>query len=379
MGGLAHFFEHMMFRGTKSVPGDQYSQTLARNGGEDNAFTTHDYTCFYEQIAKDRLHIAMSLEADRMANLDLSDSNVNTEREIVLEERRMRVDNNPQALVEEQMDAALYLSHPYGRPVIGWPDEVRRIGKREALEFYDHHYAPNNATLVIAGDVTSDEVRAEAEDTYGKVPARAVMPRWEFAQPTRLAETRMVVPRSDAKVPIVMRVYRTVGYAEAAPGQAEALDVLAQLMGGDETSALYRSLVVERRLATEASASYDGMTRDAGSFSVYAVPKPGVTMEALEHAMDQVIAQASAGAPKSDELARAKTQLVSSAIYRRDSQYSLATAYGQAVSIGLTVDDVDAWPGRIRAVPALAVQKAAQTDLQRREAVTAYLVPQAAK
>src|ERR1700744_4570001 len=206
LGGLAHFFEHMMFRGTKTVKGDQFAQTVARNGGETNAFTTHDFTAFYEQIAKDRLPTVMALEADRMANLDLSDSNVTTERNVVLEERRMRIDNNPQALMLEQMEAALHLSHPYGRPVIGWPDEIHHIGRKEAQDFYNHHYAPNNAILVVAGDVTKEEVRAAAENAYAKVPARPLVPRPEFAQPERLGETRLNVFRPDVKVPLFMRL-----------------------------------------------------------------------------------------------------------------------------------------------------------------------------
>ncbi len=172
LGGMAHFFEHMMFRGTPTVPGDQFAQTVARNGGQNNAFTTHDYTAFYEQIAKDRLKLVMQLDADRMANLDLSDSNVHTERDVVLEERRMRVDNDPQSLMREQMEAALCLSHPYGRPVIGWSEEVHHIGRVEAQDFYQHHYAPNNVILVVAGDVTPQDVKAAAEAEYGKVPAR---------------------------------------------------------------------------------------------------------------------------------------------------------------------------------------------------------------
>src|SRR5579862_9302716 len=199
LSGLAHFFEHMMFRGTKKTPGDQFSQILARNGGEDNAFTTHDYTAFYEQIAKDKLPMAMALEADRMANLDLSDSNVSTERDVVLEERRMRIDNDPQALLGEQIDAALFLSHPYGRPVIGWPEEVRRIGRVEAQAFYTRHYEPNNAILVVAGDITPEEVRADAEATYAKLSARSRAPRFEFAQPQRLGETRMMILNAEAK------------------------------------------------------------------------------------------------------------------------------------------------------------------------------------
>lgn len=187
LSGLAHFFEHMMFRGTASVPGNQFALSVARNGGEDNAFTTHDYTAFYEQIAKNRLRFVMGLDADRMVNLDLSDSSVRTERDVVLEERRMRIDNDPQALLREQMEAALDLSHPYGRPVIGWPEEIRRIGRIEAQTYYSAHYAPNNAILVVAGDVAPDEVRLDAEATYGKLPARELTPRADYAQPPNSA------------------------------------------------------------------------------------------------------------------------------------------------------------------------------------------------
>ena len=373
--GLAHFFEHMMFRGTKSVPGDQYARTLTRNGGENNAFTTQDYTAFYEQIARDRLKLAMDLEADRMANLDLSEPNVNTERDVVLEERRMRVDDNPQALADEQVDAALFLSHPYGRPVIGWPGEVRRIGRAEAQDFYNHHYAPNNAILVVAGDVSVDDVRATAAAAFGRVPARPLVPRVECAQPARLAETRLAVSDPNAKVPYFSRVYRVKGYAEAAPGQAEALDVLAGLLGEDSNSALYRKLVVEKKLATEVGASYDGNSRDNGKFTIYAIPAPGVSLEIVERAVDGVIAGFLSNPPGPADLARVKTQLVASAIYQRDSQYSLASAYGQALAIGLTVADVQSWPQRIAGVTAPDVHSAAESSLLRREAVTLFLKP----
>jgi len=375
LGGLAHFFEHMMFRGTASAPGDQFSQTVARNGGEDNAFTTHDYTAFYEQIARDRLRLVMSLDADRMVNLDLSDKNVNTERDVVLEERRMRVDNDPQALLREQMDAALHLSHPYGRPVIGWPYEVRHIGRIEAQEYYVRHYAPNNAILVVAGDVTPEEVRTSAEATYGKLPARLLAERADFAQPPRLGETRLTIARPDIKSPLFLRLYRVASYTEAKPGEAEALETLAQLIGGDPTSTLYRELVVKRKLASDAGASYDGYTRDAAEFSVYAVPRPGVRMDVLEQAVDAVLKSYAIAAPRNVDLERAKTQLVADATYQRDSQYSLATAYGQALAIGLTVDDVEEWPDRIRAVAADTVKQVAADDIVKREAVTGYLIP----
>jgi zinc protease len=378
VSGLAHFFEHMMFRGTKAVPGDLYAQTIAKNGGEENAFTTHDYTAFYEQIASDRLKLAMDLEADRLANLDLSDNNVTTERDVVLEERRMRVENNPQALTSEQVEAALHLSHPYGRPVLGWPEEVRHIDKVSAQDFYKHHYAPNNAILIIAGDVTPEQVRVLAQSEYGKVAARPLQPRAEFAEPPRLAETRMTVVRPDVQVPVFMRSYRVPSYAQAAPGQAESFEALAQIMGGDQTAQLYRTLVEEKKLATDAGCSYDGYARDAGEFSVYAVPRPGVSLETLEKAVDQVIQGFAAAEARPGDLARAKTQLVASVTYRRDSQFSMASAYGQALMIGLTVDDVNQWPDRIHAVNAANVQKAAQR-LIRRNAVSAYLEPGMAK
>ena len=378
VSGLAHFFEHMMFRGTKLVPGDQYAQIIAKNGGEDNAFTTHDYTAFYEQIAVDRLKLAMDMEADRMANLDLSDNSVSTERDVVLEERRMRVDNNPQSQLGEQMAAALHMSHPYGRPVIGWADEIRRIDRVSAQDFYDHHYAPNNAILVLAGDVTPEQIRTMAQAEYGKVPARELQPRAEFSEPPRMAETRMTVQRPDAPVPIFSRSYRVASYAQAAPGQAESLEALAQVMGGDQTAAMYRILVEQKKLASDAGCSYDGYARDAAEFSVYAVPRPGVSLETLEKAVDEVLKGFATTPPAATDLTRAKTQLVASVTYRRDSQYAMATAYGTALMIGLTVDDVNAWPARIRAVDGAAVQKAAQA-LDRRNAVTAYLLPGAAK
>jgi len=373
--GLAHFFEHMMFRGTPSVPGDQFARTVARNGGEDNAFTTGDYTSFYEQIAKDRLRLVMGLDADRMINLDLSDANVRTERDVVLEERRMRIENDPQALLREQMDAALHLSHPYGRPVIGWPEEVHKIGRIEAQTYYTRHYAPNNAILVVAGDVVPDQVRLNAEATYGKVGARQLVPRTDYAQPPRLGETRLTFYREDVKLPQFMRLYRVPSYTEAKPGEAEALDVLAQLLGGDATSALYRQLVVARRLASDAGASYSGYTRDAGEFEVYAVPRPGVRMEAIEQVIDSLLKDYAIGAAKPGDIERAKTQLIAGAVYQRDNQLDLASAYGQALAIGLTVDDVREWPNRIRAVTGDQIRDAAARDVIKRESVTGFLLP----
>ncbi len=372
--GLAHFFEHMMFRGTKAEPGDAFSRDLARNGGDDNAFTTEDYTAFYEQLARDRMKLAMSLEADRMAHLDLSDASVRTERDVVLEERRMRIDNSPQALANEQVEAALYLSHPYGRPVIGWPEEVRRLDRAQAQAFYDSHYAPNNAILVVVGDVTADAVKEAAAATLGQVPPRPLAPRVVYAEPERLGPTRLSIARGDVSVPSFSRSYRVPSYAQDKPGQAEALEVLASLLGGDETGLLYKKLVVEQKLATDAGASYDGDARNSGEFSVFAVPRPGVTLAAVEHAVDAVLAECAAKPPAAADLDHTKTQLVAGEVYRRDNQLSLATEYGQALAVGLTIGDVQSWPERIKAVSAEAVRRAAALDL--RQSVTLYLTPE---
>ena len=231
---------------------------------------------------------------------------------------------------------------------------------------------------MVAGDVTPDEVRKLATEHYGKLPRRELEPRSEPAEPPRLAETRMTVRRADARVPVFSRFYRVASYAQGRPGTAEGLEMYAHLLGGDATSQLYRVLVEQKKLASEAGASYDGYNRDAGTFAVYAVPRPGVTLEALEKAVDQVMADTLRAAPQAADMARARTKLVASTIYRRDSQFALANAYGQALTIGLTVNDVDAWPARMRAVTGEQVRKAA-AGLSRRNAVTGYLLPSGGK
>lgn len=369
LSGLADFFQQTALHAGIAVSG--------QNGARSCAFTTHDYTAFCQEVAKDRLRTAMSVDADRLANLALTDRNVRDGVDAVLADRHAIVDGDPQALLREQMEAALFLSHPYGRPVTGWPEEVRHIGRIEAQAFYDRHYLPNNAYLVVAGDVTPDEVRADAEATYGKLTAHELHPRAEFAQPPRLGETRLAVSRDDVRVPLLLRLYRVASYTEARPGEAEALQVLAQLLGGDPTSALYRELVIRRKLATETHVFYDGYARDDGEFGIYARVKPGVRMDLLEQAIDGIVNAATQTVPRTADLERAKTQLVADAVYLRDDQIRLACAYGQSLAIGLTAQDVEDWPNRIRAVSADQVKKVAASDVILREAVTGYLLPAA--
>jgi zinc protease len=375
LSGAAHFFEHLMFRGTKAVPNGELSKIIARNGGQDNAQTSHDYTVFFQRIAKDRLPIVMGLEADRMVNLDLSEPNVLTEREVVLEERHLRVDSEPQALAEEQMEAALHLSHPYGRPVIGWEAEIRRIGRPEANDFYQHHYAPNNAIIMVVGDVKPDEVKKLAEEKYAAVPARQLAPRVDEPLPPRVAETRISFALPGTKLPQLLRMYRVPSYVKAPRGTAEAMEVMSAILGGGSTSRLYKTLVMDKKLAVEAGASYDGHNRGPGELTVFAVPRDGVSFDTLEAAMDQIIAGIMRAAPEEGEFNRAKTRLVAEYTYQHDNQYLLAQDYGVALSIGLSVADVEDWPNRIRAVQAADVRKVAQTYLLKEESVTGRLSP----
>jgi zinc protease len=376
ISGAAHLFEHLMFKGTKTVPNGELSRIVARNGGQDNAFTTNDFTAYFERIAKDRLGIMMGLDADRMVNLDLSEENVTTERSVVLEERRLRVESNPDALAQEQMEAALHYSHPYGRPVIGWLAEISTMTRAQAIDFYEHHYAPNNATLIVAGDVTPAEVKKLAEENYGKVPAKMLAPRPNIPPPPRLAESRMDFAIPGTNLAQLMRFYRVASYGKREKGTAESLDVLSAVLGGGETSRLYRTLVVEKKLAVDTGAFYDGHKRGPGELGVYAVPAEGVSFDTLEKAMDEVIASMEAAPPAAEELESAKTRLVAEHIYQNDNQFLLGQDYGTGLSIGLSIADIEDWPNRIRAVKGDDVKTAAQKFLVRNEAVTGRMSPE---
>src|SRR5437763_1820622 len=290
--GLAHFLEHLMFKGTAKHPAGEFSQTVLNIGGNENAFTSTDYTGFYQRVPREQLGKMMEFEADRMTGLILKDENVLPERDVVLEEYNMRVANNPEARLSEQIMAALYLNHPYGRPVIGWHAEIEKLGREDALAFYRRFYAPNNAILVIAGDVGADEVRPMVEKTFGQVAPQAAIP----VRRMRPQEPEPVAPRSvtlsDARVeqPNLKRYYLVPSAATAAAGESPALDVLAQLIGNGSNSYLYRALVVDRPFAVSASAGYQGTSLDATQFIISASPKPGVEFSQIEQVIDGVIA-----------------------------------------------------------------------------------------
>ena len=374
--GLAHFLEHLMFKGTSKHPAGEFSQTVLKVGGNENAFTSVDYTGYFQRVPREQLGRMMEYEADRMTGLILKDENVLPERDVVLEEYNMRVANNPEARLSEQTMAALYLNHPYGRPVIGWHQEIEKLGREDALAFYKRFYAPNNAILVIAGDVDVNEVRPLAEQTFAKVVAQPAIP----ARRVRPQEPEPVAPRTvtlaDPQVeqPTVKREYLVPSATTAAAGESPALDVLAQLMGNGSNSYLYRALVVDKPLAVNANAGYQGTSLDATQFSISAAPKQGVDFATVEQVIDSVIADLSKNPVPAEDLERVKTQLIAEAIYAQDNQATLARWYGGGLTTGLSIEDIRSWPDRIRAVTAEQVRAAAQKWLDKKRSVTGYLI-----
>jgi len=374
--GLAHFLEHLMFKGTSKHPAGEFSQTVLRIGGNENAFTSTDYTGYFQRVPSEELGKMMEFEADRMTGLILKDENVLPERDVVLEEYNMRVANNPEARLTEQIMAALYLNHPYGRPVIGWHQEIEKLDREDALAFYRRFYAPNNAILVIAGDVDATDVRPMVERTFGAVAAQPAIP----ARRLRPQEPEPAAPRtvtlSDARVeqPSLRRYYLVPSATTAAAGESAVLDVLAQLMGGGSNSYLYRKLVVDRPLAINASAAYQGTSLDATQFTVSVSPRSGVEFAQVEQMIDDVISDMGQNAARAEDLDRVKTQLIAEAIYAQDNQATLARWYGGALTTGLGIEDIRSWPDRIRAVTAEQVREAAQKWLIKKRSVTGYLV-----
>lgn len=317
----------------------------------------------------------MEMEADRMANLRLELRDVEAERDVVLEERRSRVDNQPSALLAEQLDAAQYLHHPYRLPIIGWYHEMESYNKEDVLAFYEDWYAPNNAILIVAGAVTAEELRPIAERTYGAIPAREVRERARVSEPPHILERRIELAHERVEQPSLMRSYLAPSFATAAGNEAYALEVLAELFGTGGTSRLYRSLVVDQGLAAGAGAYYRGSSLDQTTFRIYASPRPGGDLDALEAAIDAEIATFLENGLTEPEVDRVKQRMIAEAVYARDSLTTAVRVFGSALTTGSTIEDVEAWPERIAAVTPDEVMAAARMVFDRTQAVTGRLVP----
>ncbi|MFZ4809085.1 MAG: M16 family metallopeptidase [Hyphomicrobiaceae bacterium] len=378
--GIAHFLEHLMFKATDKIPAGQFSKIVSRLGGQDNAFTSQDATAYFQRVAKDRLRQVMEMEADRMINLRLDEPEVLTERNVILEERRSRVDNNPSAILDEQMGAALYLNHPYRIPVIGWEHEMAKLSRQDALTFYKRFYAPNNAVLVVSGDVTPDEVKSLAEATYGRIPANPAVTatRERPLEPEHRSPRRVELKDARAGKPSLQRNYLAPSYRTAAPQEAEALDLLMKIVGAGSTSRLYQKLVSEDKIASSAGGWYSGHGMDYGKIGLHAVPAEGVSLDKVEAGLDAVLADVAAKGVTEEELARAKTTYLAEYVYESDNQATLARRYGWSLIVGRAVADVEAWPARIASVTLDQVNAAARSQFDIRRSVTGRLIPVAA-
>ncbi|RMH48411.1 MAG: insulinase family protein [Alphaproteobacteria bacterium] len=373
--GIAHFLEHLMFKGTDEIPEGAFSRIIAANGGEDNAFTSRDQTAYFQRIAADRLEMVMRMEADRMRDLVLTEAVVAPERDVILEERNTRVENDPAALFDEQRQAAQFLNHPYGIPIIGWRHEIAALSRADALDFYRRYYAPNNAIVIVVGDVDPARVRRLAERHYGPLaPSADLPPRQRPQEPPQTAPRRLVFADARVRQPYVLRSYLA---PERNPGQqrrAAALVLLARLLGGsDLTSVLGRALQVDSRIALGAGAFYDASSLDPSTFSIWVVPAPGVSLAEAEAAMDRAIAGFIANGPDPAHLERVRTQVRAAEIFALDNQMSLARRYGMALTSGLTLADVEEWPRLLQEVGAEEIVAAAREVLDLRRSVTGWL------
>ncbi len=378
--GVAHFLEHLLFKATDTLASGEFSAVVAANGGNDNAFTSFDYTAYFQRVAADRLELMMRMEADRMRNIRLTESDIVTERDVILEERNQRTENNPRALFGEQVQAAQYLNHGYALPIIGWKHEMETLGMEDVMSFYDRFYHPNNAILVVTGDVTPDEVRGLAETYYGTIPARADLDaRERTAEPPARAERRVIYSDPRVAQPYVSRSYKA---PERDPGDQEsaaALFILAEVLGGGTTSYLAEKLQFERQLAVWAGSYYRGTTLDDTTFDVIVVPGPGVSLDDAEAAMDETLASFIEDGVDPEQLARIKQQLRASQIYARDDVDSIGNRYGRALAVGLTVEDVQAWPDVLQAVTEEDVIAAAKGVFDKRASVTGWLMREEAE
>ena len=374
--GIAHFLEHLMFKGTDKIPTGQFSKIIAKNGGEDNAFTNHDVTAYFQRVAKDRLATVMEMEADRMVNLRLTEEDVKTERDVILEERRSRVDNDPGSILQEQMMSALYANHPYGVPIIGWEHEIAALDRDDAFAFYERFYAPENAILIIAGDVEPDEVKALAARTFGQLtPHGKVSTRDRPKEPAHYAPVRVTLEDPRAGRTTVQRYYLSPSYSTAAPGEAEAIDLFMRIAASGPTSRIYKRLVIEQKKAANAGGWYSDTGVDSGRLGFYAIAAEKVSADELDQAIDGVLAELTETGVTQEELDRARNAFIADFVYTTDSQSRMARHYGWRVATGQSVADVEAWPDRLKRVTVEDVREVARKYLVEKNSVTGYLLP----
>ena len=374
--GIAHFLEHLMFKKTANLGAGELADTVAANGGSHNAFTSLDYTGYFQRVAADRLELMMQMEADRMTGLQLSPNDIVVERNVVIEERNQRTESAPGALFNEHLQAALFLNHPYGVPIIGWMHEMKALNYDDAMAFYKQHYAPNNAVLVVAGDVTPEGVKTLAEQYYGVLPANsAVTSRARKEEPPHRAARRVIFRDERVAQPFFTRRYLAPERNSGDQKAAAALVFLAEILGGSSaTSVLGRALQYDTQQAIYTSAQYRPTALDLSTFSLVAVPAPGVELQQIEDALEATIANFMTDDIDIELFERIKSQFRASEIYAIDNVSSIARRYGAALTQGLTVADVQAWPQILQEVTPEEVMALAERVFDERASVTGWMM-----
>jgi zinc protease len=374
--GVAHVLEHMMFKGTKAVPAGEFSKRIAAAGARENAFTSTDYTAYFQQLHKSQLPLAMKLESDRMQNLNLTAKEFSKEIKVVMEERRMRTDDEPQSLMNEIMMSTIYQEHPYHNPVIGWMSDLQVLTVNDAKVWYNRWYAPNNATLVIAGDVKPGEVFALAQRYYGAIPKHVLPARRNYTEPQQVGIKRLVV-KAPAELPQLVMAYHTPTLKNPRQDwKPYALDMLAGVLDGNESARLNKHLVREQQVASAAGASYDSTSRGPSLFTLDATPSTGKTVQDVEAALREEIALLVKDGVSEDELKRVKAQVMAGEVYKRDSVFYQAMQIGQLESIGLGYQAIPVMLEKLQAVTAEQVQQVAREFLQDDNLTVAVLDPQ---
>ena len=373
--GAAHFLEHLMFRGTKTVKPKEFSELIARVGGEENAFTSWDYTAFHQTVSADQIELVMRLEADRMQNLVITADQLKPERNVVLEEWNMRTGDQPSGLLEMQLDAALYLNSQYRIPVLGWRNEIETLDVPDEEWFYKTWYAPNNAILMVAGDVTVDQVRKLAEKYYGPIPSRPVPERHRLDEPERSADT--TVKLADPRVSQLTwsREYLAPSYRTAGNDLPYAIEVLCDVLGGGAASLMHKDFVLKQPLATEAAVEYDAARYDEGRIAIELDARPDVTADRIATEVDKLTADILAHGVSADDVAHAKKRLITDQQYAQDSLTEPVEIIGRALTTGRTLAELDAWPDKIAAVTPEQVNQAAHLVLGQKTHVDGILIP----
>jgi zinc protease len=373
--GLAHYLEHLMFKGTPSVPHGAFSKAVAAHGGQDNAFTSYDYTAYHQTIASTQLGLVMQMEADRMRNLVLDPALIEPERQVVLAERQQRTDNNPRGRFMEEVRKILYLHHPYGRPVIGFEEDIKALRLQDIKAFYKKWYKPANAVVIISGDVNLPEVKRLAAGTYGRLPKSKLTQSAQHAASLRRGEARFRLEEDGVTDPLLQLYYPAPTYGQPGTLNPYAVELLVEILSAGEIGLLSKSLVVDQKIASVVEVDFDPVGRGQNFLAISLIPMPGQDLSAAELSLRQKLKELAATSITDAEITGAKLRMSRAAILARDSLSLPGHVYGQYLTAGLTVLDAESWPERIKAVKPSDIQKALQEIFGQDPYLTAMLLP----